>query len=51
MRYTALNVTFKRCMSVSGSFQAKNVPLSRFEPDTNLPYEKLQSKLAVVRKR
>lgn len=51
MRYTAFNVTFKRCMSVSGSFQAKNVPLSKFEPNTNLPYEKLSSKLEVVRNR
>jgi len=51
MRYTAVNVTFKRCMSVSGPFQAKNVPLSKFEPDTNLPYEKLNTKLEVVRNR
>lgn len=51
MRYTTCNVTFKRCLHVTRPFQAKNVPLSKFEPTTNLPYEKLNSKLQVVRNR
>lgn len=52
MRYTAVNVTFKRCLHMTNPAKAsKNVPLSRFEPTTNLPYEKLNSKLQVVRNR
>ncbi len=31
--------------------KAKHVPLSKFEPETNLPYEKLNTKLQVVRNR
>jgi aconitate hydratase len=38
-------------MSVSGSYKASNVPMSKFEPNTNLPYEKLTTKLEVVRNR
>lgn len=54
MRYTTFNVTFKRCLHMTNPCQAakaKNVPLSKFEPNSNLPYEKLTSKLQVIRNR
>jgi aconitate hydratase len=54
MRYTNLNVTFKRCLHMTSPCQAakaKTVPLSKFEPDTNLPYDKLNTKLQVIRNR
>ena len=55
MRYTSVNVTFKRCLHMTSPCNAakaqKTVPLSKFELDTNLPYEKLNTKLKVVRDR
>ncbi|RNA07265.1 aconitate mitochondrial-like [Brachionus plicatilis] len=54
MRYTALNVTFKRCLHTSNpSFAAKSpkVALSKFEPNSHVPYEKLSATLSVVKSR
>jgi aconitate hydratase len=53
MRYTLVNVTFKRCLHISPAQQAasKKVALSKFEPNEYIPYDKLTSKLQVVRNR
>jgi len=53
MRYTLINVTFKRCLHLSPAQQAasKRVALSKFEPNEFLPYDKLTSRLQIVRSR
>lgn len=52
MRITTLNVTFKRCMHLTSPAQAaKRVPMSRLEPESDLPYEKLTTKLSTIRNR
>jgi len=52
MRITTLNVTFKRCMHLTSPAQAaKRVPMSKLEPESNLPYEKLTTKLQTIRNR
>jgi hypothetical protein len=32
-------------------YRKSNVPMSRYEPNSRLPYDKLEANLAVVRKR
>lgn len=75
MRYTLINVTFKRCLhattpaqqaaskkvtvGLTKSFISKHnllfyltkVAMSKFEPNDNIPYDKMTSKLQVVRSR
>jgi len=53
MRYTLINVTFKRCLHLSPAQQAasKRVALSKFEPNEFVPYDKLTSRLQIVRSR
>ena len=53
MRYTTLNVSIKRAYHASGAFsaKAKQVAMSKFEPNQHINYEKLSSNLKVVKKR
>lgn len=42
----------QRCFSASAlSFAAKKVAMSKFDSDNYLPYDKLEEKLKVVKKR
>lgn len=53
MRYTTLNVTITRAYHASGVFgaKAKQVAMSKFEPNQHINYEKLSSNLQIVKKR
>jgi len=51
MRYTAINTTLKRCFHSNPIVAARQVPLSKFEPNQFIPYEKLSATLSVVQRR
>jgi len=54
MRYTTFNVTFKRCLHItspSSAAKSRQVALSKFETNEYIPYEKLTSRLQIVRNR
>lgn len=52
MRYTTLNLTFRRFVHTTNPASAsKRVALSKFEPNQFIDYEKLASRLKIVKGR